>query len=283
MMAFLQREPLPKRHAIRSACIISKGTKEIDRVAIEFATILKARKIEPYLIEPLRSSKFRSLDSFTSISKTKTDLVVIVGGDGTILKTVRNIGDSMPILGINMGGRGLLAEVEPEFADKAVKKIIDGKYFLDRRIRLQAKVGRKKLPPALNEVYIDRLTKLRAPTYKIAIDGGPTIVQRMDGVMISTPTGSTGHSLSLGSTIVNEGMDAFLLTPVAPVFRMPPIVIPPHNVDIESTDNSSILIDGQLDFPFRAGNKITISKYAKDALFVRFVPSPFRQLKKLGF
>jgi NAD+ kinase len=283
VIVFLQREPLPRIHAIRSACIVSKGTKEIDRTAIEFAGMLKARKIEPYLVEPLRNSKFQSLDSFTSISKTKIDLVAVVGGDGTILKTVRNVSDSIPILGINMGGRGLLAEVEPESADKAVKKIIDGKYFLDRRMRLQTKVGGKKLPPALNEVYIDRLTKLRAPTYKMAIDGGPTIVQRMDGVMISTPTGSTGHSLSLGSTIVSEGMDAFLLTPIAPVFRMPPIVITPYSVNIESTDNSNILIDGQLDFPFRAGNKITISKYAKDALFVRFAPSPFRQLKKLGF
>ena len=280
---FLQIEQLPKSHAISSACIVSKGTKEIDSVAIEFAGKLKAKKIEPYLVEPLRSSKFRSLDSFASISIARTDLVAVFGGDGTIIKTIRNIRDSIPILGINMGGRGLLAEAEPGIADETVKKIIDGKYFLDRRIRLQARVGSKKLPPALNEVYIDRLTNLRAPTYKIAIDGGPAIVQRMDGVMVSTPTGSTGHSLSLCSTIVTEGMDAFLLTPVAPVFRMPPIVIPPHNVNIESTDNSNILIDGQLDFPFRAGNKITISKYARDALFVRFAPSPFRQLKKLGF
>ena len=279
----MQKRRIAKQR-FETACIVSKGNNpEIDRVAIDVAKILRANRIEPYLVEPLRSSGLESLDSLTSISNYSVDLVVVVGGDGTILKTVRNVKDSIPVLGINMGGRGLLAEVEPSSAEKNVKSLVQGKYFLDARMRITAKIGGKVLPPALNEIYIDRLTKVRAPTYTISIDGESPITQRMDGIMVSTPTGSTGHSLSMGSSTVSEGMEAFLITPIAPISRMPSIVVPPWPVHIESTDNSDVLIDGQLDFPVRSGNKIVISKYSKDTFFIRFASVPFRQLKRLGF
>jgi len=269
---------------IRTACLVSKGNnEEIDGTAVKISGILKRNKIEPYLVKPLASSNFESLDSFASVSKAKIDIIVTLGGDGTILKTVRNIAKSIPILGINMGGRGLLAEVTPQNAEKAIESIVKGKYTLDKRMRIVAKVGKKVLPPALNEIYIDRLTKLRAPTYKIAVDREPPISQRMDGVIVSTPTGSTGHTLSFGSSVIRENMEAMMLTPVAPISRIPSIILPPSQITIESTDNSSVLIDGQLDFPFRAGNKIVVSKYSKDAFFIRFASSPLGQLKRLGY
>ncbi|MBM3897127.1 MAG: NAD(+)/NADH kinase [Thaumarchaeota archaeon] len=280
MVLFLHR-PISR---IKTACIVSKGNnEEIDRIGIKMAEIFKRNKIEPCLLKPLVSSDYESLDSFASISKAKIDLVVVVGGDGTILKTIRNIVDNVPVLGINMGGRGLLAEVTPQDGEKAVESIAKGKYILDKRMRLVAKVGRKILPPALNEIYIDRLTKLRAPTYKISVDDEPPISHRMDGVMVSTPTGSTGHALSFGSSVIHEKMETMLLTPIAPILRMPSIILPPSKVAIESTDNSSVLIDGQLDFPFRAKNEIVISKYDNYALFIRFASLPLRQLKRLGY
>jgi NAD+ kinase len=281
MLPFLYR-PVIKR--IRTACIVSKGNnEEIDRTAVKVSGIFKRNKIEPYLLKPLASPDYESLDSFASSSKAKIDIAVAIGGDGTILKTIRNIAESIPILGINMGGRGLLTEVTPRNAEKAVESIAKGKYMLDKRVRLVAKVGRKVLPPALNEIYIDRLTKLRAPTYMISVDDEPAISHRMDGVMVSTPTGSTGHALSFGSNVIHENMEAMLMTPIAPISRMPSTVLPPSKITIESTDHSNVLIDGQLDFPFRAGNKIVISKHSKDAFFIRFASSPLRQLKRLGY
>ena len=282
MTPFLQNKQMPKR--IRTACVVSKGNNaDIDRIAVKVSGILKQRRIEPYLLKPLAGSSFESLDSFASVSKAEIDIIVVVGGDGTILKTVRNLAKSIPILGINMGGRGLLAEVSPQNAEEGIKNIAKGKYRLDKRMRIVAKVARKVLPPALNEIYIDRLTKLRAPTYKIAVDREHQISQRMDGVIVSTPTGSTGHTLSFGSSVIHEDVEAMMLTPVAPISRMPSIVLPPSQITIESTDNSSVLIDGQLDFPFRAGNKVVVSKYSKDAFFIRFASSPLRQLKRLGY
>jgi len=282
MFPFLQSKQIAKR--VRTACVVSKGSDEkIDEIALKVSGILKRCKIEPYLLKPLASSNFESLDSFASFSKAKIDIAVVVGGDGTILKTVRNTTNSIPVFGINMGGRGLLAEVPPQNAEKAIESIAKGKYTLDKRMRIAAKVKRKVLPPALNEIYIDRLTKLRAPTYKIAVDQETPISQRMDGVIVSTPTGSTGHTLSFGSSVIHENMEAMMLTPVAPISRMPSIILPPSQITIESTDNSSVLMDGQLDFPFRAGNKIVISKYSKDAFFIRFASSSLRQLKRLGY
>ena len=282
MLLFLQSGQITKH--IRTACIVAKANnEEIDRTAIKVSGILRRNGVEPYLIRPLAKRNFESLDSLASVSKSRIDIIVTVGGDGTILKTVRNIRDSIPVLGINMGGRGVLAEVPPQNAEKAVENIVKGKYILDRRIRIIAKVGRKVLPPALNEIYIDRLTKLRAPTYKIAVDKEPPVLQRMDGVMVSTPTGSTGHALSFGSSVIHENMEAMMLTPVGSISRIPSIILPPSQITIESTDNSSVLIDAQLDFPFREENKIVVSKYDKDTLFVRFASSPLTQLKRLGY
>jgi len=269
---------------VRTACVVSKGsTEKIDKVALKVSGILKHNKIEPYLLKPLANDNFESLDSFAHVSKAKIDIAIVVGGDGTILKTVRNIANNIPVFGINMGGRGLLAEVTPQDAEKAIESIAKGRYTLDKRMRMVAKVKRKVLPPALNEIYIDRLTKLRAPTYKIAVDQETPLSQRMDGVIVSTPTGSTGHALSYDSSVIHENMEAMMLTPVEPISRMPYIVLPPSQITIESTDNSSVLIDGQLDFPFRAGNRIVISKYNRDAFFIRFASPPLRQLKRLGY
>ena len=282
MLPFLQSGQITKR--IRTTCIVSKGNnEEIDRTAVKVSGILRRNGVEPYLVRPLAGSNFESLDSSASVSKSKIDMVVVLGGDGTIIKTIRNIADGIPVLGINMGGRGLLAEVPPQNVEKAVENIIKGKYTIDKRIRIVAKVGRKVLPPALNEIYIDRLTKLRAPTYEIAVDKEPPVSQRMDGVMVSTPTGSTGHALSFGSSVIHENMEAMMLTPIGSISRMPSAILPPSQITVESTDNSNVLIDGQLDFPFRAESKIVISKYNRDAFFIRFASSPLRQLKKLGY
>ncbi|MEP0825391.1 MAG: NAD(+)/NADH kinase, partial [Nitrososphaera sp.] len=112
---------------------------------------------------------------------------------------------------------------------------------------------------------------------------GDEIKQRMDGIVVSTPTGSTGHSFSIGGPVLHEGMSCLILSPLASVNRMPQLVIPVEEITVQSTYESHVVIDGQESFTVRADEPIRISRYADDAVFLRLQKKGMRQLSKLGF
>ena len=105
----------------------------------------------------------------------------------------------------------------------------------------------------------------------------------MDGLIISTPTGSTGHSLSLGSSMLSEDLSALLITPIAPISRIPPIAIPISNLSLIAHGQTKVIIDGQIEFIVPALEKIIINTKIPDTMFIRFSDSTLRQLTSLGF
>jgi NAD+ kinase len=105
----------------------------------------------------------------------------------------------------------------------------------------------------------------------------------MDGVIISTPTGSTGHALSLGGPIVHENMNCVMILPIAPVNKTPALILELEDIVISSTDDSKIIIDGQQVFDSSSKSNITISKYPYDGVFLRIGKRGVRQIEKLGF
>jgi NAD+ kinase len=105
----------------------------------------------------------------------------------------------------------------------------------------------------------------------------------MDGVMISTPSGSTGHSLSIGGPVLHESLDVLIITPVAPVHRLPSIVVPDEIVEITCSHDCNIVMDAQVIKSASFGDLITIKKYKKQAVFVRLKKKGLRQMTKLGF
>jgi NAD+ kinase len=105
----------------------------------------------------------------------------------------------------------------------------------------------------------------------------------MDGVIVSSPTGSTGHALSLGGPIIHESMNCVLILPIAPVNKTPALILELKDIEIRSTDSSKIIIDGQQVFDSTPENNITISKYPYDGVFLRIGKRGIRQLEKLGF
>jgi Predicted sugar kinase len=186
------------------------------------------------------------LKHLKEIKKIKLDLVITLGGDGTTLRVFRNLENETPILTINVGGnRGILAEITIEEIDEAIKNILEDKFFLDKRTRVTATCGGKEFPPALNEIYISRtnLTKTSEINIKFQDD---TVKQKMDGVIIATPSGSTGHSFSLGGPILHESLDVLIITPVAPVYRLESIVVPDEKIEITSSHDSSVVMDAQV-------------------------------------
>ena len=279
---------MERPNSVESIGIISKGTSGFaDEISLKSARIFEKAGLTVHLIAPLRNKQFLSLDSLADLARAQIDLVTVVGGDGTILKTARQIKGRIPILGINVGGRGILAEISPSEVEKATRMIKNRQFQIQKRTRIFARTESESYPPVLNEVYVDKVRRIRTPTFSIStpdlIQNGYELKLRMDGVIVSTPTGSTGHSYSFRSTIVYEELHALLVTPIAPISHAPSMVLPMTEINITSNDDSSLLLDGQIDFKVTADSLIRISKHKVPSLFLRFGTSILGQMKRIGF
>jgi NAD+ kinase len=268
---------------IHNVAIITKiGNREADDAAIKVATLLSRRKIKVYSVLPF------IIDDATpttpdELKDIKLDLVFAIGGDGTTLRAFRTIPGKVPLFSINSGGhRGIMSEIDADSIDEAIKAILAGKYFYDYRIRIQASVNGKLSPPVLNDILIIRVNLTRTPLLSVMLMGDE-IKQRMDGIVVSTPTGSTGHSFSVGGPVLHEGMSCLILTPIASVNRMPQIVIPVKEILIRSTHELHLIVDGQETFKVHADEPINILRFSEDAVFLRLHKKGMRQLAKLGF
>lgn len=269
---------------LQKVAIVSKvGSKDSEQAADDIAKKLLAKKSTVYTISPIQVEGTKQLETLEELKKIKLDLVITLGGDGTTLRVFRNLDNEVPILTINVGGnRGILAEITYDEIDDAINQMLKGKFFLDKRIRVVASCGGKEFPPALNEIYISRsnLTKTSEINIKFQND---TVKQKMDGVIVATPSGSTGHSFSLGGPILHESLDVLIITPVAPVYRLESIVVPDEKIEITCSHDCNIVMDAQVIKAAGFDEPIIIKKYKKPAVFVRLKKRGLRQMSKLGF
>ena len=242
-----------------------------------------AKKIITYTISPIEVEGAKKMEALEELKKENLDLVITLGGDGTTLRVFRNLENETPILTINVGGnRGILAEITIEEIDDAINQIIKDNFFLDKRTRVTASCGGKEFPPALNEIYISRANLTKTAEIEIKFQND-TVKQKMDGVIIATPSGSTGHSFSLGGPILHESLDVLIITPVAPVYRLASMVVPDERIEIICSHDCNIAIDAQVVKAAGFGESIIIKKYKKPAVFVRLKKRGLRQMSKLGF
>ena len=268
---------------IRDVAIITKtGSSEADSAAIKVSKLLCKSNVHVHSVLPLVIDDAMPVRP-EELKDINPDLVFAIGGDGTTLRAFRTIPGKVPLFSINSGGhRGVLSEISAESIDEAINAILAGKFVYDSRIRIQASVNGKVFPPILNDILIIRVSLTRTPLLSIMLMGDK-IKQRMDGIVISTPTGSTGHSFSVGGPVLHEGMSCLVLTPIASVNRMPQLVIPVEEIRIESTHESHLIIDGQETFKINAGEPIKILRFSNDAIFLRLQKKGMRQLAKIGF
>ena len=198
------------------------------------------------------------------------DMIVVMGGDGTMIATARMLGDrEVPVLGINRGTLGYLAEFRADEMIPALEAIIAGDYTLDRRVMLTAEVyrGAEKLlhNRVLNDVVISKSALARMIEIEALIDGKFVNCFRADGLIASTPTGSTAYSLSAGGPIVYPSMNAVVITPICPhTLSNRPLVVP-DDVLFEFTlktpeEEVALTLDGQLGIPLQAGDRVAVRK-----------------------
>lgn len=269
---------------LKKVAIVSKvGSKESEEAARDVARKFLAKKSLVYTISPIDVEGAKKIDSLGDLKQEKLDLVVTLGGDGTTLRVFRYLENDTPILTINVGGnRGILSEITIDEIDNAINQILKDNFFLDKRIRVVASCGGKEYPPALNEIYISRTNLTKTAEIEIKFQND-TIKQKMDGVIIATPSGSTGHSFSLGGPILHESLDVLIITPVAPVYRLESIVVPDEKIEIISSHDCNIVMDAQVVKSAGYEEPIIIKKYKKPAVFIRLKKRGLRQMSKLGF
>jgi NAD+ kinase len=269
--------------SILNVAIITKiGSSEADSAAVKVASLLSKRKIKVYTVRPFVIEGAMPIESY-ELKDINLDLVFAIGGDGTTLRAFRTLPGRVPLFSINSGGhRGILSEIDTESIEDGVGTILAGKYLYDSRIRIQASVNGKLFPPVLNDILVVRVNLTRTPLLSLTLMGDE-IKQRMDGLVVSTPTGSTGHSFSVGGPVLHEGMSCLSLTPIASVNRMPQLVIPLEEIIIRSTYESHLILDGQETFRIQADDPIKIMRCSDDAIFLRLQKKGMRQLAKLGF
>lgn len=198
------------------------------------------------------------------------DLVLVLGGDGTMIAASRLIGNTeVPVLGVNYGGLGYLAEFRIEELYAALESILSGDYKLDKRVMLAVELS--GVGPAgqdhrvLNDVVINKSALARIIEIEAYLDGYFVNSFRADGLIVSTPTGSTAYNLSAGGPVIFPSMNAVVITPICPfTLSNRPIVVPDDAV-IElclKTDNEEVALtlDGQVGFPLKVEDRVTIRK-----------------------
>lgn len=265
------------------ALLVKELNNEIQTLVNKLLDFLIEIGIKVILVEPFTGPSLKSTKNLLELKETDIQLIITIGGDGTVLRTVRQIDREIPILPINVGGKGILSEIVPKDAPFAIKKLVDGNFFLDKRLRIIASTDRETFSPALNEIFLDRISQTRLPNFMIKKEPDVLLEQRMDGLIVTTPTGTTAHAFSGGGPVIYEGLKLISLTPVCPLSRLPSLILPVEPIEISCSNDCNLVIDGQEVHLIPAEKKIIIKGYPKDAIFVRFNKKGFQQLDNLGF
>jgi NAD+ kinase len=209
----------------------------------------------------------------------RADMVIVLGGDGTMLNAARLVEKrSVPILGVNMGGLGFLTEVGGEHLYKTLERVFAKDYVIDERLMLRACLDRHGRSVAeatvLNDVVVTKGELSRMIAMTIAIDGQFVTSLRGDGLILSTPTGSTAYSMSAGGPIVSPSVNALVLTPICPhTLTHRPLLVPGAAtlaVTLTSHDKGAMVtFDGQVGVAMTEGDTVTITPSRHRARLIR--------------
>lgn len=219
------------------------------------------------------------------------ELVIVLGGDGTLIAVVHGLGQrQVPILGVNLGKLGYMAEFTLDQLEREGGFLFDGELPIGPRLMLDVTLdradGSREHSPAVNDCVIMAGTPFRMIELAIECDGDQVAELRGDGLIMATPSGSTAHNLSAGGPILEPTAAAFLLTPICPhALTYRPVVMDASRViDIhlrDGNEGTTVSIDGQRNWPLRAGDTLHIRRYAADFLLVRNPQwSPWRALRR---
>jgi NAD+ kinase len=253
------------------------------KLAEELSEYLSKKGLKVY-IEDTLADKIVTKEEMISLSKMKTDFLITIGGDGTILRTCIGLSKpEPPILAINMGLRGFLTETEPKNAFEAVDKILNGNYRVEKCAKLSVIAGEEILPDALNDVVISAGEPAKILYTQICKDNKPILNCQADGLIVATQTGSTAYSFSAGGPVLDPAAGAFVVTPICSLTVFHSIVFPAKSIitfNVIKAEEILVLIDGKYRKKINCKSPaLTVTTSKNATSFIRFENDFYDRLK----
>ena len=263
---------------IKRVGIVANSSKEkAAEYSVRLGRWLSDRGLEVFFEEEIAGKTDMPGVSRSDLASS-VDLIVVFGGDGTLLVAARMaMGSDVPVLGINLGGFGFMTVINLNEMLEAMEMVLEGKYSISRRMMLSVSLEGVEYP-ALNDVVINRGNLSRMVNLETFVDGKYLSTFKADGLIISTPTGSTAYSLSSGGPIILPELDSIIINPICPhTLTKRPIVLPPDSA-IEvivwtKEGEASMTLDGQDLFILKSGDRVSIKKSKN---YINLVESPYR-------
>ncbi len=252
-------------------------------VAVLKRLIACADKRAEVVLDRETAKKLKRENQGEKVEDMSVDFLICVGGDGTILRTLHYLKTPTPVLGINMGAIGFLAEVQPEDAVSALTELLGG-FTVEKRERLsvELKGERGRMPYAMNEAVIITSKPGKMLHFAIFVDGEELERLRADGVVFATPTGSTAYAMSAGGPIVDPKVNATIIVPIAP-FKLSarPTIVDINTVislELLGMKEAELVIDGQFYRKMGKEGRISITR-GEPAFFVKIEDRHFLKLQ----
>lgn len=210
------------------------------------------------------------------------DVLVTVGGDGTILRSLQRT--SAPIFGVNAGVLGFLAEVNEDELESGIRRLLDRHFFVEERIKLKTVLSGERLLDATNEAVVHTAHVAKIRHFNVFVDDQLAMDVRADGIIVATPTGSTCYAMAVGAPIIDPRVDAFVIAPMAPFkFGARPIVVPATSrVSIKMVKPKPCLcvIDGQQENPMDGDEGISFGLSEQRSRFIRFERAFYKKTRE---
>lgn len=257
--------PEPCEAKMRRALVVGNAEKKGVREAVERALPAIGARMEIVGTD---------LDLGSDLSGAEADVALSFGGDGTLLSIARRLGGrAVPILGVNLGHKGFLAELSADEIDSGVDALCRGEYRVSRRMMLEVRASAGERGLALNDAVVSRGALSRMLTLEVLVDGELVVRHEGDGLIVASPTGSTAYSLSAGGPLVTPEVDAMLVVPICPhsLSTRPVVIGASHAIGVRIVDGgheAHLTMDGQLDWPLEPGTEAEVRRAERPALLV---------------
>jgi NAD+ kinase len=262
---------------VQTIALIARPKKD-EAVALA-RDVMAAFPEKTYLVEPHLGAALGLAAVGPEEIAARAELAVVLGGDGTLIHAARLLrGNSAPIVGINLGALGFMTEIPVTEAKQALAEVFAGKAKIDSRMKLSCRLYREESlileEEVLNDVVINKSALAKISSHETWLDSAYVATYLADGVIFSTPTGSTAYALSAGGPIIHPAVDCVVVTPICPhALTQRPVVVPGDEVlSVRLTNELQdvyLTVDGQVGYPLKQGDRIEVQKSPHRVLLVR--------------
>lgn len=270
----------PKK--IKRFGIVSKyETKKVQDTARKIYNYLTDKKAKVYCSEGLAEK----LDcKILNLSNPKVDIIITIGGDGTLLKTVRELnGSKIPVVGVMQGRVGFLTEISHNL-EKHLDRLLTGDYYIDSRKKLEVNVNGKRVGDVLNEVVVTTSTPAKMQIFDISVHGDWIDKIDADGIIVATPTGSTAYAMSAGGPIIDPWIDAYAIVPMLPLRLSARAIVVPSNaktvIQTKTRRKSLVVLDGYYGPKISDSDKVEVKESKYSAYLIKFKKDFFQKVRR---